>query len=140
MTPGMRRRRGPRGAEAGWLFCSIVALAGGIGLFVVLFAMRPEVFYLMLAPVALAFYLAPSAFCFRKYRKARAKRRGKPGPPPAAPFGIGGPPAGGGGLEEPGEDGGPEGPPDEGGPGEPPGEGGGPEGPPDEGGAPPERN
>lgn len=53
----------------GLLAASILAAIGGIAAFILLFIPDYNIYWLMLTPIILAFYIAPAAFLFRLYRR-----------------------------------------------------------------------
>lgn len=58
-------------AVRGLLAASIIAAAAGIAAFIFLFLPDYNIYWLMLTPIILAFYIAPAAFLFRKYRRKK---------------------------------------------------------------------
>ena len=53
----------------GLLTASILAAVAGITAFILLFIPDYNIYWFMLTPIILAFYIAPAAFLFRKYRR-----------------------------------------------------------------------
>lgn len=53
----------------GLLAASIIAAIGGIAAFIILFIPDYNIYWFMLTPIILAFYVAPAAFLFRLYRR-----------------------------------------------------------------------
>ena len=56
-------------AARGLLAASILAAGGGIAAFILLFIPDYNIYWFMLTPIILAFYFAPAAFLFRRYRR-----------------------------------------------------------------------
>lgn len=53
------------------LFASILASAGGIALFIVLFVPEFNIYWLIISPIIIALYQAPAAYLFYLYRKTK---------------------------------------------------------------------
>lgn len=66
-----KRRTAP---PALWLTCAIACFALGTAAFVYLFIREITIYWVILSPVILGFYLAPAALCMKRYLRARRGR------------------------------------------------------------------
>lgn len=65
-----------------WLVTSILFCLGGLAVFIFLFVLDFNVYWLILSPIILAIYESPAAFFFWLYKKTRsvdtAKKKNAP--------------------------------------------------------------